>query len=83
MSEQRLVKLAKAANEIVAGLVVGALEAEGIPTMAKATGPGVGGFGTAVMLEHDLYVREADRERAAEVIEPFLGEEVSLAPPSK
>ncbi|MCL4535260.1 MAG: DUF2007 domain-containing protein [Bacteroidetes bacterium] len=79
MPEEQLVKLATAANEPIAGMVVGALEAEGIPAMAKAKGVGMGGWASVVMLEHDIYVRASDRQQAVEVIEPFLGAEVTLA----
>ena len=41
---------------------------EGIRTMVKTLGPGFGGLGTNVPLEHGLYVLAPDLERARRVI---------------
>ncbi len=79
MAEAELVKLATAANEVIAAMVVEALKEEGVPALARAKGAGIGGWASAALLEHDILVRAADKEKAQELVEPFLGQEVWLA----
>jgi hypothetical protein len=55
-------------NEPLAQYWADVLEDAGIPVMVRAQGPGFGGWGSAALLPHDLYVRAADLERARAVV---------------
>jgi dephospho-CoA kinase len=77
--EERLVKLATVAHEVLAGMIISVLKDERIPALARARGVGIGGWASGALLEHDLLVRDSDWERAAEAIQDFLGDEVTLA----
>ena len=55
-------------NEVFAQYWAGVLEDAGIPVMVRATGPGFGGWGSAALLLHDLYVRGTDLERARAIV---------------
>ena len=68
VGREPIVHLATAPNEIVAQLWRQELERAGIRTLAKNLGPGFGGFGTTLPLEHAVYVRAPDLERARALI---------------
>jgi hypothetical protein len=58
-----LVPIAVAPNELVAALWQGVLESEGIPVLVKVLGLGTAYWST-LPVEHALYVRAGDAERA-------------------
>lgn len=62
------VEIARAPNEIMAGMWRSWLEDEGIVVMVKVGGPGSAYFSTFGS-EHILYVREEDAERARELLD--------------
>lgn len=73
--DDRLVEVAVAPNEIMARLWSGWLEADGITTMVKATGPGFAYF-TNFANEHLIFVHQSDAERALEILrEATLGDD--------
>jgi len=76
--EEPLVKVAEAANEALAGMWAELLENNGIPCLAKATGVGIGGWASAALLPHYLYVRAGDEQRAIELLESFAADDPSL-----
>ncbi|MDQ3045624.1 MAG: DUF2007 domain-containing protein [Chloroflexota bacterium] len=63
-----VVFLATAPNEPMAHLWRDVLNDEGIRSLAKAAGPGIGGWGTAFGMEHDLFVLESDLARSREIL---------------
>jgi hypothetical protein len=69
-----IVYLATAPNETIAQLWLEALRGAGIRAMAKDLGPGIGGWGTAVGLEHALYVLATDLGRARRVVAELTGQ---------
>jgi hypothetical protein len=69
------VLLMSAPNEPLALYWQDVLRDAGIPAMVRAAGPGFGGWGSAALLAHDLYVRRADLERAREIVAADEGEE--------
>lgn len=60
--------LVMAPNEIEANLTAGILREEGIPVLLRPGGPGFGAWASAMTFEHAIYVREADLERAREIL---------------
>lgn len=64
---ERMVPVAVAPNEMIAGMWQGWLENAGIRSMAKPTGPGMAYF-TTFGLEHILYVLESDEAQAKEIL---------------
>ena len=67
MDEPR-VAVATAPNEIMARLWADSLREAGIRVLVRTIGPGIGAWGSAAMLEHDLSVLEPDAARAREVL---------------
>lgn len=67
-SDERLVQVATAPNEIMAELWSGALESEGIRVLTRPLGPG-GAYFTTFVTQHALLVLESDAVRAAEVLD--------------
>ena len=63
MSDDPIVYLATAPNEPVARMWADLLAGAGIRSLVKAVGPGIGAWGSAATLEHELYVL---RSRLAE-----------------
>ena len=70
---EAIVPLATAPNEPIAQMWVEALRGAGIRALTKVLGPGFGGWGTNVPLEHELYVLAPDLERARRVIDGLQG----------
>lgn len=71
------VQLAIAPNEVIAGMWVSELEAEGIIAFARPLGPGMGAWASVATFEHEVIVRSSDLERARTVLEVFNAEEES------
>ena len=67
----KIVYLTTAPNEPLAQLSADILRQEGIESMVRASGAGVGAWGSAATLSHDLYVVDAERERALEILNSF------------
>lgn len=67
----KIVYLTTVPNEPLAQLSADILRQEGIETMVRASGGGVGAWGSAATFSHDLYVVETDRARALEVLNSF------------
>jgi hypothetical protein len=63
-----IVYLITAPNEPIARLWEQMLREAGIPALVQPEGPGMGGWGSAALLEHDLFVRETDLERARRIV---------------
>jgi len=66
--DERLVSVATAPNETMAGLWADSLRAAGIRVLVRPLGPGIGAWGSAYMLEHDLSVLAPDADRARELL---------------
>lgn len=64
----KIVFLTTIGNEPLARLSADILHQEGIEALVRASGAGVGAWGSAAALSHDLYVLDADRERALEIL---------------
>jgi hypothetical protein len=69
-TDQPLVKLAIAPNEVIALMWRELLTTEGIPVLVRVAGPGMAYFSPA-LCEHGLYVREADVRRARRLLNAF------------
>ena len=73
--DEPLVSVATAPNEIVARLWADALREAGIRVLVRTIGPGIGAWGSAAMLEHDLSVLASDAERAGALLAELDEEE--------
>ncbi len=67
----KIVYLTTVPNEPLAQLSADILRQEGIASMVRASGAGVGAWGSAATLSHDLYVVDSERERALEILDSF------------
>ncbi|MEJ7762756.1 MAG: DUF2007 domain-containing protein [Thermomicrobiales bacterium] len=65
---ERIVFLAKVANEPLAQLWRQVLADNGIRGVVKPSGPGFGGWGSAATLEHELLVLESTLPRARRIL---------------
>lgn len=74
-SHDEPVQLAIAPNEVIAGMWVSELEAEGIYAFARPLGPGFGAWASVATFEHEVIVRSADLERARTVLAVFNADE--------
>lgn len=63
-------------NEPLAQYWAELLDEAGIPVMMRVSGPGFGGWGSAALMPHDLYVRPADLARARDIVAANDGAEV-------
>jgi hypothetical protein len=63
----RIVEIAEAPNEIIAGLWASVLRDEGFKVMVKSRGPGMAYFST-LGNQHSIYVMESDAEEARQII---------------
>lgn len=68
MSDDPVVYLATAPNEPLARMWADVLAEAGIRAMAKAAGPGLGAWGSAFSLEHELFVLRSRRAEAAAIL---------------
>ena len=68
MTEDPIVYLATVPNEPLARMYADVLEEAGIRTMVKAVGPGVGAWGSAFTLEHELYVLRSHHSEAEAIV---------------
>ena len=66
--DEQLVSVATAPNEPIASLWAESLRAAGIRVLVRTAGPGIGAWGSAAMLEHDLSVLAPDADRARELL---------------
>jgi hypothetical protein len=62
------IRLATFSTWTEAQMWVEVLEGEGIPSVLVPLGPGAGGWGSSVLVPHELRVRAADADRAREVL---------------
>ena len=67
----KIVYLTTVPNEPLAQLSADILRQEGIATMVRASGAGVGAWGSAATLSHDLYVVDSEHDRALEILDSF------------
>jgi hypothetical protein len=67
----------EAPNEPLAQYWAEILEESGIPVMVRPQGPGFGGWGSAALLPHQLFVRPADLERARAIVAADAAEPLS------
>jgi hypothetical protein len=77
-SKDRIVRVADAPNEIIAGLWASVLRDEGIQVMVKSEGPGMAYFST-MGNSHALYVLESNYENAKEILDE-LEQDTELEP---
>lgn len=70
-----IVWLGTAPNEPIGRMWADVLEDQGIRTLVKAGGAGVGAWGSAAMLEHQLFVLEPDFARAQDILRDLGAEE--------
>ena len=68
MTEDPIVYLATAPNEPLARMWADVLEEAGIRTMVKVVGPGIGAWGSAFSLEHELYVLRSRLDDAEAIV---------------
>ena len=81
VGREPIVLLTTAPNEPIAQMWLETLSDAGIRATAKALGPGFGGWGTSVPLEHALYVLAPDVERARRIIAEFGGQRAGVRRP--
>lgn len=67
----KIVYLTTVSNEPLAQLSADILRQEGIASMVRASGAGVGAWGSAATLSHDLYVVDSEHDRALEILNSF------------
>ncbi len=67
-NKDRIVQVAEAPNEIIAGLWASVLRDEGIDVMVKSEGPGMAYFST-MGNSHAIYVLEANYESARTILD--------------
>lgn len=67
--DERLVSIATAPNEPMARLWADALREDGIRVLVRTIGPGIGAWGSAWSLEHDLSVLAPDADRARQLLD--------------
>ena len=75
MTDDPIVFLATAANEPLARMWAEILADAGIRAMVKAGGPGIGAWGSAATLEHELYVLRSQLPEAETIIRELGTEE--------
>lgn len=68
MSDDPIVYLASAPNEPLARMWADVLEEAGIRAVLKPVGPGIGAWGSAFSLEHELFVLRSRRAEAAAIV---------------
>lgn len=72
-----IVFLASAPNEPLAQLWTSMLEESDIRVLMKPGGAGIGGWGSAATLEHELYVLRSKMEEARRIIDDLERDEVT------
>jgi len=75
VSDDPVVYLATAPNEPLARMWAEVLAEAGIRAMLKAAGPGLGAWGSAFSLEHELFVLGSRRAEAAAILAGLDAEE--------
>ena len=71
MTDDPIVYLATVPNEPLARMYADVLEDAGIKTMVKAVGPGIGAWGSAFTLEHEIYVLRSRLPEAEAIVRDF------------
>ncbi len=74
MTDDPIVYLATVPNEPLARMWAEVLEDAGIRTMVKSLGGGIGAWGSAATLEHELYVLRSRLPEARQVLEALWTE---------
>lgn len=74
MTDDDLALLMTAPNEPLAAYWQDVLSEAGIPVLVRPNGPGIGGWGSAALFSHDLFVRRSDLERARDLVAAEDGE---------
>jgi len=72
-----VVFLTSAPNEPLAQLWTSLLEESGVRVLMKPGGAGIGGWGSAATLEHELYVLRSRLEEARRIIDDLERNEVT------
>ena len=72
MSEERLVHIATAPNEIVANMWSGILEKNGIRCLLKGGGLQAAMYASPLSVPYEIYVLESEADNASEILTPFL-----------
>lgn len=60
--------LQMAPNEVEAGMTREILRDAGIPVLLRPEGPGIGAWASAATMQHAVYVRAADLDRARDIL---------------
>ncbi len=74
MTDDPIVYLATVPNEPLARMYADVLEEAGIKTMIKVVGPGIGAWGSAFSLEHELYVLRSRFAEAEAIVRDLENE---------
>ena len=74
MTDDPIDYLATVPNEPLARMWADVLEEAGIRTMVKAVGPGVGAWGSAFTLDHELYVLRSRLAEAEAIVRDLESE---------
>lgn len=73
LAHNKPVWLTSVPNEIEANLVAGALRDAGLQVLVRPGGPGFGAWASVATFEHAIYVREADLDRARDILAENTG----------
>ncbi len=74
ISNEPIVHIATAPNEIVANIWSGILEENGIRCMLKGMGLQASMYASPLAVPYEIYVLESEADNAKEILEPFLEE---------
>jgi len=74
MSEERLVHIATAPNEIMANMWSGILEEHGIQCLLKGGGLQAAMYASPLSVPYEIHVLESEAANATEILAPFLEE---------
>lgn len=76
-TDDPIVYLATVPNEPLARMWADVLADAGIRALVKALGGGIGGWGSAAMLEHELYVLRSQLPAAEAIVRDLAAEEAA------
>jgi hypothetical protein len=77
----RVVAVARAANELTAGMLAGLLADNGIRCGTKNVGAGLA-YATPALDPHEILVLESEVQRAAAILAPYAGNDLTLLVPA-